>query len=573
MVNKWLQLIPGVSGPSNPVLDIARKLQEQQQPRIKAYKRWYDLLKMIDSLKQEGMESFVGNDPRTTWNMATYLLQPKPLVVKVVTKDGSVLTGEAMDTARLIEQYLSRQWVDVDCKDLLRGRQSWFWSYIGMMVATGGYALSYLADTNGKLVVDYWNPASIFATYSTEDGKGCQVVARVRSLTAEEALRYIQQEGWNPPRGRLQGNVVEYQVWRLNEYNQVEHGVSIDSNLVKPFTPLLDLVRIPYLVGQVGGLPDDGALDTDYSANMGQSILASNEPVYKNYNRQQTFQQQLLRDTANPRVKVRSTNSRLLESVPRSWYGRGAFFGLGPNEDIEVIQTPGIPVELTELIFSMRNMLQRGGFSDITFGNVTTRISSLLVSQAAESAMQLLQPFKNAVTMTTSYVTDNWYQAMLSTPSVRPVGVVEIPKELEGTKAICNYSIHIPGDLQNRIMLSKQLNPRFEVPVEQIMELLLPEIVNPAEAIARLQGERARNDPAYAAVTLVQAFQEAADRARRVENQQAADFFEQMASIVKQRLTSTPTPADKMGAPTNPEEAAGLPTKPPTLSESRLGGR
>lgn len=570
-----MQYIPGLSGPSNPVITIAKKMQEQQEPRIKAYRRWYDLLKMVDALKQEGMESFVGNDPRTTWNMSTYLLQPKPLVVKIVTQDGSVLTGEAMDTARLIEQYLSRVWVDVDQKDLLRGYPSWFWNYIGMMTATGGYALSYLADSRNKLLVDYWNPASIFVDYSSNTDEGCQQLAKIKVESADAAYRTIQREGWYVPGGRLQGNVTEYQVWRLNSHNQVEHGVSIDNNLVKPLTVVSGLVRIPYLVGYVGGLPDDGTLDKDYISNAGQSILAPNEPIYRNYNRQQTYQQQLLRDTANPRIKIKSSSNKLLSAVPTTWYGRGAFYGLGANEDIEVIQTPGVPVELTELIFSMRNMLQRGGFSDITFGNITTRISSLMVSQAAESAMQLLQPFKNAVVMTTTYVTNNWYQAMLDNPIFRPAGVTSISDELHGTKAICDYSIRIPGDLQNRVMLGKQLNPRFEVPVEQIMGLLLPEITNPAEAIARLQGERARNDPVYAAVTLVQAFQEAADRARRTKNQDAADFFDQMASIVKQRLTTAPTPADRMGTATNPAEAAGLPpraTAPQSpLANSRLG--
>ena len=219
MVNALRRLIPGLSGPSNPVLEIAKLLQNQQQPRIKAYKRYYDLLKMTDSLKQEGMESFVGNDPRTTWNMATYLLQPRPLIVKIVTQDGTVLTGEAMDTARMIEQYLIRVWIDIDQKDLLKGKQSWFWSFVGMLTATGGYALSYMADINGGMIVDYWNPASVFATFSSE---GLQQLAKIRTITADQAYKSIQQENWGAPRNILKNSVVEYQVWRVSAERLIE---------------------------------------------------------------------------------------------------------------------------------------------------------------------------------------------------------------------------------------------------------------------------------------------------------------------------------------------------------------
>src|SRR3990167_8350248 len=95
-------------------------LQKLYADRQSRFEDWYSLLRLDDKLAQTDMESFVGNDPRTTWNMAVYLLQPKPLVVSIETSDGRILTPETADTAKQISQYFNAQWRNIDRQELYR---------------------------------------------------------------------------------------------------------------------------------------------------------------------------------------------------------------------------------------------------------------------------------------------------------------------------------------------------------------------------------------------------------------------------------------------------------------------
>jgi len=553
----------GISGPSNDIVKIIKDLESSYSNRKKVFDDWYSLLSLEDMLKQDDMESFVGNDPRTTWNMATFLLQPKPMIHRVISKSGDILPDNTRPVRELVQQHFTKLWAEIDRSDMKRGRQSWFWGFVGFLVGTGWYALPFLMKPDGKVFVDYWNPATVYPEFSDDPEEGLLRLARVRTISGSQAHRIAIREEWDIGGNSYTGRVVEGQLWEMQSPGVVAHGAIFNNKIVKPLTIVPGLDRIPVVVGATGGIP---VFRTSTYSNdtLGQSILATNEPLYRNFNKQQTFMQQLLRDSANPRVIERST-SNIPIVTPDRWYKRGAFFKIGINDSIEPVQAPGIPVELTQLLFGLSNMMQRGGFSNLTFGNVLQEITSVLVTQAAEAALQLITPYHNVVQFSITEVTDFWWQQYLTHPELRPDSWRELPfDELQDTRIISSYNIKIPGDFTNRINMAKTLNPRFEIPVELLMELLTPEITNIPESVAKLEGERAKLNPMFAQVQLIQAFEEGALAARQAGNIEGAQLFDSVANVLKQQIQGGPTPEERIGT----TEAEGI---IPDMSSARLG--
>src|SRR3990167_5630336 len=51
-----------------------KELEKYWSARNRKMKDWYRLVEMIDELKTDKMESFVGNDPRALYNLVLHLL-------------------------------------------------------------------------------------------------------------------------------------------------------------------------------------------------------------------------------------------------------------------------------------------------------------------------------------------------------------------------------------------------------------------------------------------------------------------------------------------------------------------
>jgi hypothetical protein len=554
VVSKITGYFTSLSGPNNEIIEEAKELEKLYNKRNEAFKVWYKLLRLDDDLAQKNMESFVGNDPRTTFNMAVHLLRPKPFTHHLVSTDGVVLNEETKEFAHAVQQYFSRVWSELDTKESRRGRHSWFGGLIGLLAATGWLAIPYAMHKDGTPFVDYWNPASV---YPEHDDEGLIRVARIRRISKHQVLRRISSEGWIMPQGTLPSRPVETQLYKKID-NTVWHGVCVENHIVKPMSIVVGTSDIPIIVIATGGLPDDGVIDPDYMASYGQSILATNAPVFKNYNRQQTFMQQLLRDTANPRWKVKSTSDKDIVTS-EEMEKRGVIIKMGPNDDISPVDQLSIPAELTQILFGLRNQIQRGGFSDLTFGNVVQEVTSVLMAQSAEAAMQLLEPYYLPLTYSISEVTNSWYRMFVNNPSIRPKSWPDIDRaSIENTRITSTYNIKIPGDLQNRINIIKALNPRLEIPMKELIELFLPEITNIEETLAKLDAEKAKQHPMYQGVILVRAFEKMAESSRRGNNAPAAELFDTVSGMLRSQLTQQPSSQDKMAGAGELDEAAGV---------------
>src|SRR3990167_6636446 len=59
------------------VINNSVKLQRFWWKRDKKFKEWYGQIRMLDTLAQREMESFVGNDPRAAYNLISYILEQR----------------------------------------------------------------------------------------------------------------------------------------------------------------------------------------------------------------------------------------------------------------------------------------------------------------------------------------------------------------------------------------------------------------------------------------------------------------------------------------------------------------
>ena len=95
---------------TNEVTREARRLQDNYKRRDGYFQTVDKLLALEDDYENPlDVERFTSNDPRTLWNMATFLLQPRPLIHDVTDVDGRELAGEIRTAAEVLEQFLNRQ--------------------------------------------------------------------------------------------------------------------------------------------------------------------------------------------------------------------------------------------------------------------------------------------------------------------------------------------------------------------------------------------------------------------------------------------------------------------------------
>jgi hypothetical protein len=522
-------------------------------------KEMYKTLQTTDPHEDEDIESFVSNDPRTLWNMATFLLIPKPPQFTLKRKDGLVFDRNLHPQAQRIQEFFTQEWARQDKKKRMGGKQGFFRSFLGMFLATGWYFVPHEMGDDGTMKVDFWNPLNVFPVWGED---GLDTLARKQQIRLSVARQRAQDNNWELPKGQFGTQFIdEFHLFKQIDPNRFSHTVVMGTDWVKPWE--MHPGKIPVLAGVAGGLPDNGNLDDSFPRNQGQSVLATNEKVYLNQNRQHSFLQQMVHDTANPRWFEQSTGEPILR--PADMFKRGAIFRGGVNDTVQALQVPPIPVEARSSLFDLENMIQRGGVSNLTFGNVQQAVSSVLMSQAAESTMQLIGSYQESTAFVMSVVTDGWWQSMVANPKARPKWMSEFDDEIfKDTEIEGFYSVRIPGDFQARALTAKVLNPDFILPLDMVYDQLMPEITNKAKARADLRADRALLDPSFNLVTVIRAHQAKASEATNLGLRDLAQLHLFAAEAGKQVLTQG------TGSPPPQPQPPGPANLPPSLAPGQM---
>jgi hypothetical protein len=501
-------------------------LKRYWEPRNAKMKTWYKLIQMVDDLKTEKMESFVGNDPRSMFNLVLHMLDTEiPHRIKNVY-DADMQTSSAIAE---VSRFYDLAWQDVSDTFRKTGpRQSYKRSLIGLLLATGWHSVfSIITDKGDRVFSEIWHPAQTFPMWDMD--MGLAEVAHIFPCSASRAKSMLRSNGWVVDLTNNHGDQTIYDYWWVeiaDEFpfqQQVWNAVVVANKLVK-FEPTR-FKRIPVYIAPVGGLPDTGPLSegTDLSTNfsagrvssgdrwkeeIGQSIVATNENIYKSWNKWWTFSLQLLRDTAQPRIFERSRSGKAIVK-PEDVFRRGSIFRGGPDDSVEFLGAPAMPLELRSTQLDLEAMMQRGGVSWAMYGNVTGQLTAYVMSQIAASANQVMRPYHQAIQNLYADIDNDWLDDVRER-GVAPYGW-KMPAHIpETAKVSADYEIEIPGELVQKATVARMLDPQFSLSYSFTVEKLFPEIKNPMQERARRLSDMAELSPENALIAQIRYYRKQA---------------------------------------------------------------
>lgn len=532
-----------ISMDAKEVMTRTTELKKFWGPRNNKLKEYYRTLEMVDLLERSGMESFVGNDPRSSFNLVLHMLDDE--IPHRIPSD--YITIENLDMASKIEKTYRYYWNQVYKSHRKKGRAGFKRDFIGLLLATGWYSLfSEISPDGTKCIVEVWNPADVYPNW--EDG--LVEVAHIFTVTQRQATALCERNGYNVNLASKGNNEIR-DYWCVDTTGNVYNAILINKKEAKGLEMMSQFDEIPIYVGVTGGLPDTGQLGDkadSWKQEIGQPMIATNANIYKAWNKWWTFSMQLLRDTAQPRWKEKSRSAKpiLKESEMNK---RGAIFRMTPDEDVSPLETNPIPVEIRSSQLDMEAMMQRGGPSWAAQGNMQGQITSYMMSQIISSTAQIAKPYHQAIVDALSDIDNQWYR-MISKHGYKPYEM-GLPKIPAGIEISADYEIKIPGDLIQRATTAKMLDPNFKMSYRRTVEMLFPEVSNPILEMANVMADDAQRNPVNAALALITHLTKQAEMARKKRDAAGAQRIEAAIKAIEasmmpqgtQTQAAAPTPS------------------------------
>ncbi len=518
---------------ASPALQIKNRVDELQRfwdQRAVMAKKWYELIRLTDDLKQENMESVIGTDPRSSFNLAAWLLTPKTWSIESF-KVG--LSDEEILQATSYEQMIERE-IRLSIRST-RGRLngSYIKQAIDLFVATGWIALV-AAPTEPRWTINAWHPLSVFPHYAP-DGSMPEV-ARKWVLTPRDANMMIFREGWIPPERPFSSQVIIRQWW-IQTPGRTMMATLANEHLAQP---LMDTMfhEMPIYCQPAGGLPDNGTIITDdkWRGEVGQSIVASVLDLQKNFNKMMTYTQQLLRDTANPKWVERTNSGSVVKASDIN--KRGVVWSIDQGDDIWPVQAPSVPVDIRPHNFDIRQQMQRVTFPDASFGG--ENFSAFFMANATDSTRQVLQPFIDTFKEGNGELITR--SANLARDFGLDIGGLPIPDLPNNVSLDFTYDIIIPGDFLQRANSARILNPNYRLSQETITKTQFPEVKDAFEEQLRLTTEDVQQSEVMIAVKTVRQLHDAAAQAAVVGDAETELLLTQVADRQEAQLVGPTTP-------------------------------
>ena len=539
----------------NDLIARCNNLKKNWGTRNKKIRDWYNVLRLQDDLAQEGMESVASNDPRTGYNLAKHLLTGSIVAHRIPTDE---LKAEEIQGTSYIEDYVSRRWQAEENRYRQMGRQSLKGEIVGLMLATGWHAVFTMVEQD-RIRIESWNPYEVFPDFGVD---GMTEVAHIYPIGAREANLKVLRNNWNTPESKFTKPVNLYDYWGYDDDGDIVHGIILNDYYAVDLAKVPELNnekvgRLPVFISPVGGLPDRGVVDSKWQEHFGESIVATNEGIAKNYNRMLTFMQQLMRDVANPRWFEQSSGETPILRE-EDMFKRGAIFRGAPGDVVTPLGVPAIPVELRQALFDYQNMMQRGLFPWSIYGNVQQTMSYLAMANVASAALQVLTPYVDAYKGLVSDINNFWVSLLLNTNS-KPYGFKK-PKTLPLEFGFnVEADIEIPGYLVQRATVARMLDPDFRLSTETVMDRLFPEVKSNIRERAKVRKDIAMMHPKAILVDQILAYREQARLCGEVGDTEGAKLYAKLAASMETELSPQPQQPVTQTQPTaSPEQQAML---------------
>src|SRR4030042_1995433 len=324
------------------------RLKSSWTVRDKKIRDWYKILRLKDTLKQEGMESVVSNDPKTGYNLAKHLLITSIISHKIESDE---LSAQEIASTSYLEGFLTKIWDAEGDRYRKTGRQKFTTKLCGFLLSTGWYSIFAMA-TQDKLWADVWNPIEVYPLFGNQ---GLLKVAHIYRLSPAEIklkARFMKAELKKLPSHNMTG----YDYWGYDDDGDAINAIILGTEYIKKPEKDVAINRIiqalgepviPVFVSPVSGLPDEGSIvgGKDWQENFGEALVATNESMTLTYKQMLSFIQQTARSAAQHRWFDKTSGDTAIlteENVDKF----GAIYHLGPNDEVGGGECPAIPVEL-----------------------------------------------------------------------------------------------------------------------------------------------------------------------------------------------------------------------------------
>lgn len=515
-----------------------------------AFKDWYNLITMEDTLKEAKMESFASNEPRTFYNLSLHLLTPSSLHPRIPLE---LLEPEDIEDASEVESFLTKVWLSFEFLSMRRGRGGFLRELVSFLISTGWYSVFSIA-TDTDIIAEIWNPADTYPEFSEDGLLRC---AHVYTTSGRAINRKALLKGWKLSSKFTPNSTVKvYDYWTL-ENGFVENAIVVGNALVKPISPEPLLETIPIYCSPVAGLPDRGSIiaTPEWKRNTGQSILSTNAQMYTYTNKLFTFMMQLIRDTAQARWVEKSAGPGKVR--PEDLFKRGALFHIGLNEDLGPLPVPPIPIELRAILMDLTTMRQKGSLPDVMFGSLQQQISGFLMQQISGAATQILRPYHQALKYLLEELCNSWIDSMRQF-DLHPLDFT--PPKSKLPKVEIDLRLEIPGDIVQRATVARMLDPDFSLSNQTVTDFLFPEIINPLAEQARANRDKAMQHPVMTNLYLMEALRKQAELLREAGDTETASIYDKAAQTliigtVGKEQEAVPTPRPEV----QPREAREFP--------------
>jgi hypothetical protein len=540
--------------------------------RNQRFREWFDLLNLVDKLKQEGLESVCSNDPRTMFNLAHYLMTAGDThhIIPISTDAPMELEKQAR-----VERALEYLWKKADRKQMLGGGQRIISELnfnilgFGWYCGVAGYDET---EQEGKVVL--WSPADTYPRYA--DGQLITCLHEYK-LPINVAKRKANANGWTYNPIRSTGDVVLSDYYYVDENDNLMNTVLIDNEIVMKEIKRDDVLL---LVSPVGGFADRGSIipgDIQWTTRLGQSILETNRDIYNKINRWLTFELQILRDTAQPTYIEESQGDPKVR--PEQLTERGTLLHYNIGEGLHVLDPAPMPLEIQAAIASFDKQSQKGGFGDTLYGLLEGNLSGFALSQAIETANRVLYNYQEAKNFFVSEVDRFWLLKMKETSKsfqIKGRMIEEVsPKDIpEDTDIIVESELATPRDWLEKATVANYLRDLVD-DTTILSDVLKVKDTNGVQR--RRDFDRLEQHPQIMNAKLIAYCNRYADYLEYVGDREQAMVFRQAAAGVMQQMggASTgepPSPranevlsARKAGAPEESPAPVAPSVQPPTM--------
>jgi hypothetical protein len=157
------------------------------------------------------------------------------------------------------------------------------------------------------------------------------------------------------------------------------------------------------------------------------------------------------------------------------------------------------------------------------------------MAQVAATTNQIAKDFHDGVVDCITDI-DNFFYAMIKKNKYKPYGL-SLPSGLPpNVRLSAEYELRIPGDIIQRATTARMLNPEFELSDERIYEELFPEIKNPIEETARVRASKARKNPIYTQLSLIDTLRQEAVLLQNAKDFEGARLYEAAADRLEQQI-------------------------------------